>query len=238
MSDKGDFLESKIHEFERAPERRRYIEQVEAGQDLLTQFLDLYPFRKDAAAIQHLTSDRIYAPGSSGDYFFLWPEWRLRGLGGIFPRNDSAYVNARDHSETFKSLLEMAIPTDITVAERVDAPWERLAWFGGDKHIAKKIVSCYYADRCLPIFRTADLEHFAEAFGCLASEDWRHYRLAGWKLGQKWEYLGSQILAKLAPYRQRLGSHNSHLMYFLYHSAPPKGYDRRKLLGRPIAPRA
>jgi len=62
--------------------------------------------------------------------------------------------------DEFKRLLKVALDDNKTISEKIDAPWENISFFGGDKHIAKKIVYCYYPEGVIPIFKTEELEHF------------------------------------------------------------------------------
>lgn len=90
----------------------------------------------------------------------------------------------------------------MSITQKIDSHWEDIKGFGGDKTIAKKIIFCYYPDKILPIFKTEDLEHFAnqlqidfrkgayETFG-------KSYEMLS--TGQKIELLNSVLL----PFRDK-----------------------------------
>jgi len=59
-------------------------------------------------------------------------------------------------------LLKIAVNDNKSLSEKVDAPWENIKLWGGDKHIAKKIINCFYPDINIFGFKTADLEKFCE----------------------------------------------------------------------------
>lgn len=125
------------------------------------EFLKLYPFREHPEEIDLLTPEKIYNPGAGGDWFLGWIEFRLRDLGHIRAGSALYAESARDNPEKFKELLRMTVDDSLTISQKIDSHWEDIRGFGGDKTIAKKIIFCYYPDEILPIFKTEDLEHFA-----------------------------------------------------------------------------
>lgn len=128
------------------------------------KFLSLYPFRKDPKEIDLLTQEKLYNPGTE-DYFFIWIEQRLKELGHLRIGSALIWENARDNIDLFKILLKKSIDDSVSISEKIDANWEDIKFFGGDKNAAKKIIWCYYPDEFLPIFKTEDMEHFAKNLG-------------------------------------------------------------------------
>ena len=148
---------SSAKEFDKDGTWKKKIEDASQGHE---KFLSLYPFRKQPERINLVTPERLYNPGTD-DYFFLWIEHRLKNLGHIRIGSALIWGNARDNIERFKELLRKATDDSIPLFEKIDANWQDIKFFGGDKNVAKKIIWCYYPHDFLPIFKTDDLEHFA-----------------------------------------------------------------------------
>lgn len=152
-------LSEKAKEFDISGERRR---EIDDALELLKQFRKKYPFKDDPTSIDRLTPDDLYTKESK-DCFFKWIQFRLGTLGRIAVGSDMVYRNACNQLEDFKDLLHIAVDGEKSLAEKVDAPWKRISGMDGDKHVAKKIISCY-DDNVLPIFKTEDLEYFFNLF--------------------------------------------------------------------------
>jgi hypothetical protein len=152
-------VSEKAKEFDLNGERRR---EIDNALELLKQFGKKYPFKDDPTSIDKLTPDDLYTKESK-DCFFKWIQFKLGTLGRIALGSDMVYRNACNQLEDFKDLLHIAVDGEKSLAEKVDAPWERISGMGGDKHVAKKIISCY-DDNVLPIFKTEDLEYFFNLF--------------------------------------------------------------------------
>lgn len=186
-------LVEKAREFEHKPDVKQRIQQ--AWQDH-AEFLKAFPLRQNPSRIDSLTPEDLYNPGTGG-YFFYWIEHRLKPLGHLRLGSAQVFRNAATDIEKFKRLLRTAVSDDKSLAEKVDAPWEGIPGFGGDKHVAKKIIFCYYPDNIMPIFNTTHLEHQANNLGInLEEEASGKYRqpYASLTLGQKWELLTEALL--------------------------------------------
>lgn len=53
-------------------------------------------------------------------------------------------TRARERTDDFKNLLKVAVGGSKEAREKIDVPWKTIEFFWGDKHMAKKIVCCYY----------------------------------------------------------------------------------------------
>lgn len=125
-----------IREKARDFDRTRDIEkEINVKLELLKEFRRKYPFRDDPESINRLTPDDLFKVGE--DYFFRWIEHTLRPLGSITLGSAAVWRNACRQIEDFKDLLRIAV-SDRPLAEKVDAPWDRISGMGGDRHIAKK----------------------------------------------------------------------------------------------------
>lgn len=111
--------------------------EIDHALKLLQAFRKKYPFKDDPASIDRLTPDDLFKKGE--DYFFKWIEFKLRPLGRIVVGSTMAYLNACKQIDDFKELLRIAVDERKTLAEKIDAPWEKIGGMGGDKLIAKKL---------------------------------------------------------------------------------------------------
>jgi hypothetical protein len=137
--------------------------KIKEAESFLLEFTGkLFPFRKHPECIDKLTPKKIYNPGGK-DYFFYWIEYKLKILGHLSVYNGKkTYINAMDNINALKQLLKIIVDDTLSISEKIDAPWEKIKRFGGDKHIAKKILFCYYPEKVICVYNTKDLEEFSE----------------------------------------------------------------------------
>lgn len=213
-------LEAKLREFE-----REHKKSLEEAMELYSEFIQRYPFREYPEKIEELTPEKIYSPGAQ-DYFLGWIEFKLKSLGRIFVGSALYAEAARESPEKFKELLRIAVDPSFSVAEKIDASWENIKGFGGDKLVAKKIIFCYYPERMLPIFKTEHLEHFARQVGMDYVRDaysayGRSYNMLS--TGQKCELLNSVLLKAFGYESIELSTYEALLLArFLYETFPPQ----------------
>ena len=202
--------------------------EMEDALNLLEEFRRKYPFKDDPASIGTLTPDDLFKKG--GDYFFKWIEFTLRPLGRIVVGSTIAYLNACEQIDDFKELLRIAVDEGKTLAEKVDAPWERISGMGGDKLIAKKIIACY-DDNVLPIFKTSDLEYF---FNLLVGRQNLPSNYNDMSLGEKYQFLNQSLIKVKENTHETKEWNNAYFMRFLYETFPP---PREKIVwGKPLPP--
>jgi hypothetical protein len=94
----------------------------------------------------------------------------------------------------------------------VDAPWEKIKRFGGDKHLAKKIIYCYN-NEVLPIFNTADLEIL---FRLLMDRQNLPSKYYGMSPGKQYEFLTRELLSLKEGCAETKHWDNAYFMWFLY----------------------
>lgn len=190
----------------------KYRRKIDNALELLEQFRQIYPFKDCPESIDSLTADDLFkdSPPKVGD-FFRWIEFRLKPLGHLSVYSN-AYRNARNKLEDFRALLRIAVDEEKSLAEKVDAPWERISRMGGDKHIAKKIISCY-DDNVLPVFKTADLEHFFNLFAGNKNLPSNYDSLS---LGEKYQFLNQALLNVKERVAETKKWDNIYFMWFLY----------------------
>lgn len=202
----------KVREFDPAGKHRR---EIDNALKLLNQCREKYPFKDTPDSIDRLTDEDLFKKG--GDYFFKWIEFTLRPLGAIALGSATVYRNACNQLEEFKDLLRIAVDDEKSLAEKVDAPWERISGMGGDKHIAKKIISCY-DDNVLPIFKTRDLEYF---FNTLVGRLKLPPNYETMSLGEKYQFLTEALINVKESLAETKGWNNPYFTRFLYEMYPP-----------------
>ena len=166
--------------------------EIDNALGLLKQFRAKYPFAENPESIGSLEPDDIFKVNSNelGE-FFRYLEFYLKPLGHLTIRGTTVYRKIRDQLEDFKDLLYFAVDKKKSLAEKVDAPWEKISHMGADKHIAKKIIFCfnYESGEVLPIFSTAHLRHFVNQIVDAPNSPAKHY-----SLGDEYAYLTSELL--------------------------------------------
>jgi hypothetical protein len=192
MNQKGIELKTKINEFEKDLKSK---ETNERGWTQYSKFLKLYPFKEHPKYIDNLTPEKIYNP--RGEYFFNWIEHKLKPLGHLAIGSARVWESAKNNTDKLKELLKIAVDNSLSVSEKIDAHWEDIKGFGGDRHIVKKIIFCYYPEKIIPTFKTDQLEYFVEKLGL-------EYRLRAYEkygkdydvlsVGQKFELLNGLLL--------------------------------------------
>lgn len=213
-------LEAKLREFERKNQK-----SVEEAIKIHAEFVQRYPFREQPEKIEELTSEKIYNPRTQ-DYFLGWIEFKLKGLGRIFTGSALYAEAARESPEEFRKLLKVAVDACRTIAEKIDASWESIRGFGGDKLVAKKIIFCYFPETMLPIFKTEHLEHFVRQIGLdyarrALSLYGKNYNMLS--LGQKCELLNRMLLDAFGYQDRELSIYETVLLSkFLYETFPPQ----------------
>lgn len=201
-------ISEKVKEFDKS---RKYRRKIDKTLELLGHFRRKYPFKDSPESIDSLTADDLFkeSPPTVGD-FFRWIEFKLKPLGYLSVYSN-VYRNARNQLDDFKTLLRIAVDEEKSLAEKVDAPWERISRMGGDKHLAKKIICCYHDD-VLPIFKTDDLNLFFE----LLSRRNLPSNYDSMSLGEKFQFLNEALLDVKESCAETKNWDNVYFMWFLY----------------------
>lgn len=202
-------ISKKAKEFDKNGE---YMRKIDNALELLKQFRQKYPFKDNPESIDSLTADDLFKenPPRIGD-FFRWIQFKLKPLGHLSVYSN-AYRNARNQLEDFKALLHVVVDEEKSLAEKVDAPWEKIKRLGGDKHLAKKIIYCYNND-VLPIFSTADLEIL---FRLLMDRQNLPSKYYGMSPGKQYEFLNRALLSLKEGCAETKHWDNAYFMWFLY----------------------
>ena len=202
-------------------------EKLEIQMEKFNEFLNLYPFHKNPEIIDSLLPDDIYNPGKI--YFLKYIEHSLNQFGIINMGNVTYAINARKQINTFKKLLHISVDDSMSIAEKIDAPWEEIKYFGGDKHLAKKIIFCYNSEKLLPIYNTTHLEHFALEIDSNFKFNKNKFNESydNLSIGEKFDYLNYVIL-KFKNESIKTEMNNVSFMWFLYEYLTPPDYNIKK----------
>lgn len=213
----GSAVTKKAETFLQDPDNR---ERVREGRDTLDEFRSQYNFRENPTQIDELRPADVYNPEEGEtDYFFNWIEHRLSDLGRIFVWHVGPWQNAAEDLDRLKELLKIAVDDDRSIAAKIDAPWENIKGFGGDKHIAKKIVSVYYPDDVFPIFKTDHLETFTREIGLSPAQQARNRMNKDYDeltVGEKWELYNEILWDIKQELKPLVDEDNALFMLFLY----------------------
>lgn len=216
---KGSLLE-KVRAFDK---NKAVKIEIDSAMGLLKDFRLRYPFAENPEAIESLDPNDVFRVQSNevGE-FFHWLEYYLKPVGHLTIHGSKVYRHVRDKFEDFKELLYVTVDPEKSLAQKVDAPWDRISGLGLDRHIAKKIIFCFNHEHgdILPIFKTGHLEHFLNE-----TADKPGYPALYTSLGETYEFLISELLRvkEDLPETQSWG-----LLYFarfLYDSYPPPQLD-------------
>jgi hypothetical protein len=193
--------------------------EVDNSLVLLKAFRARFPFAENPQSIDRLESDKVFKmdSGEVGE-FFQELIYTLDPLGHIAIPNSGVYRNIRVQIGDFKSLLKIAADKNKTLADKVDAPWEKINGLGQDKQIAKKIVFCfnYESKSVLPIFSTQHIRHFVNRVADAPSGQTKYY-----SLGQEYEHYTSELLKAKNNLPITRAWEITYFARFLYNTYPP-----------------
>lgn len=183
-----------------------------------------FPFTENLREIEWLDPDRLFKvnPDEVGEFFRLIEDF-LKPLGYTTMAGSNVYRNARLQIKEFKNLLRITVDERKSLAEKIDAPWERIGGLGQDKHLAKQIIFCFNYDRgvALPIFSNQHLRHFASRVVESFSGQTKYF-----SLGQEYEHYTNLLLAvkKSLPVTKEWDA--TYFARFLYQTYPPPDSER------------
>jgi hypothetical protein len=186
---------------------------------LLKEFRAKYPFAENPQSIEWLDANQILKPNSNAiGEFFQYIIYSLEPLGHLTVQNSSVFGNIKQQLGDFKTLLRVAIDKNKSLAEKVDAPWERISGLGQDKQIAKKIIFCfnYESEKVIPIFNTPHLRHFVNRIAEASSSGTKYY-----SLGQEYAHYTMELLKAKDSLPITKGWEISYFTRFLYNTYPP-----------------
>ena len=123
--------------------------------------------------------------------FFQFLERYLNPSGAPIQNNSNVYRNARLQIKDFRNLLRTAVDDRKSLAQKVDASWDRIGGMGQDKFLAKKIIYIfnYEKEQVLPVFVNQHLRHFVNRVVGTAVLQTKYM-----SLGQEYEHYTVELL--------------------------------------------
>lgn len=178
-----------------------------------------YPFTENLREIEWLDPDKLFKvnPDETGQFFHLI-EGYLTPLRYSIPNSSNVYRNARLQIKEFKNLLRTAVDDRKSLAEKVDAPWEKIGGIAPDKQLAKEIIFCfnYESGTVLPIFNNQHLRHFINRVDEGASGQTKYL-----SAGQEYEHFTTELLKAKNSLPITKAWDTTYFALFLYQTYPP-----------------
>lgn len=200
--------------------------EIQRAMQLLKDFRAKYPFTENPESIETLDPNGVFKEQTSevGE-FFHWLEFYLKPIGHLTLYGSNVYRQIRNQLDDFKELLYVTVDPKKSLADKVDAPWERIRGLGGDRHIAKKIIFCFNHEtgEVLPIFKTTHLEHFFTEVVDQPKSPGRYG-----SLGETYEYLTSELLIVKHALQETRSWELPYFSRFLYDNCTPPRIEELK----------
>lgn len=197
--------------------------EVDVAVEHLKVFRQKYTFKENLRSIEWLDPDRLYKlnPDEVGE-FFRFIESYLKPLG-VSSASSNVYRNARLQIGDFRNLLRTAVDDRKSLAQKVDARWERIGGLGQDKQLAKKIIFCfnYESGKVLPIFSNQHLRHFVNR-----TVEEPNMQTKFLSLGQEYEQYTSELLKTKNGTPLTRSWSVIYFTRFLYDNYPPPDTER------------
>lgn len=113
--------------------------EVDTALGLLKDFRKKFPFVENLRTIEWLDPDKLFKlnPDEVGEFFQFLEDY-FKPLGYLTFGSSNVYRNARLQIGDFKNLLRTVVDSRKALAQKVDAPWEKIGGLGQDKQLAKK----------------------------------------------------------------------------------------------------
>jgi hypothetical protein len=189
MSKNSSMLE-KANVYDRVKVNRT---EVDRALVTLKELRQKYPFTENLRAIEYLEPDRLFKvnPDEVGEFFRLL-ELALKPLGRSTLNSSNIYRNTRLQISEFKNLLRTAVDSRKSLAQKIDALWERIGGIGADKQLAKEIIFCFNHEngKVFPIFNNQHLRHFVNRVSDVASGPTKYLTA-----GQEYEHYTAELIA-------------------------------------------
>jgi hypothetical protein len=193
--------------------------EVNTALGLQKEFRQKFPFTENLRSIEWLDPDKLFKinPDEVGEFFQFLEDY-FKPLGYLTFGGSNVYRNARLQIGDFKNLLRTAVDSRKSLAQKVDASWEKIGGLGQDKQLAKKIIYCfnYESGTVLPIFSNQHLRHFFNRVVDASSVQTKYY-----SLGQEYEHYTSELLKAKNSLPITRGWDTLYFARFLYITYPP-----------------
>jgi hypothetical protein len=208
-------MQEKATAYDKAGLTKREVDTALAA---LKEFRNKFPFVENLAEIEWLNPDRLFKtnPDEVGE-FFQTLEAIFKPLGYPVSGNSNVYRNACLQISDFKNLLRIAVDDRKTLANKVDAKWQKIGGISPDKQLPMKIIYTFNFERktVLPIFSTQHLKYFVNRVVDGVSGQTKYF-----SLGQEYEHYTLELL-KVKSNPAMRNWDNLYFARFLYVTYPP-----------------
>jgi hypothetical protein len=170
-----------------------------------------------------LDPDKLFKvnPDEVGEFFRML-EAILKPLSNAAVNNGNTYRNARLQIQDFKNLLRIVADSRRSLAQKVDAPWEKIGGLGQDKQLAKKIIYSFNFESgtVLPIFSNQHMRLFVNR---VADGPVQTKYLSP---GQEYEHYTADLLKAKNSFPLTQGWTTLYFTRFLYPTYPPPDSEK------------
>jgi len=213
---KNNLLFEKARDYDKDGSIRREADKTLAA---LKDFRQKFPFAENLRTIEWLDPDKLFKlnPDEVGEFFNLMETiFKLFGYSSLSSSN--VYRNARLQISDLKNLLRIAVDNRKSLAQKVDAPWQKIGGIGEDKQLAKKIIFCFNYENgtVLPIFSNHHLRHFVNRM-----VDAPFVQAKYFSLGQEYEHYTAELLKAKNNLTLTRSWDVIYFTRFLYRTYPP-----------------
>jgi hypothetical protein len=185
----------------------------------LKELRSKYKFAENLREIEWLDADKLFKvnPDETGEFFRLL-EGYLKPLSYAAVNSTNVYRNVRLQVKDFKNLLRLTVDDRKSLAEKVDAPWERIGGISQDKQFAKELIFCFNYERgtVLPIFNSQHLRHFVNRVLEGTSGQTKYF-----SPGQEYEHYTTELLRAKSSLPTTKAWDSTYFARFLYQTYPP-----------------
>jgi len=185
----------------------------------LKEFRQKFSFAENLTSIEWLDPDRLFKvnPDEVGELFRLI-EVIFKPLRQSTSTSSNVYRNARLQIKEFRKLLRVVVDDRKSLAQKVDASWERIGGFGDDKQLALKIIFSfnYEKGKVLPVFSTQHLRHFANRIAEGVNLQTKYF-----SQGQEYEHYTTELLKAKNSQPATKNWDTLYFAQFLYQTYPP-----------------
>lgn len=202
--------------------KKENLEADAVAQQQIRDFLARYPYKAKPDLLSKMTPDDLYR-SNANDRFFDLLEKRTGNVGQIRMYEVAVYAEAVKRIDFFKVVFTVLVSEKRSISFKIDQNWGIIPGFGDDKLIAKKLLSLYYHENVVPIFRTDDLERFSSMLGInYRNSSLQRYRknYAALTVGQKFELLNIGLVQFKTTHLDKWT--NTQFARFLYQISAPQ----------------
>ena len=218
-------MQEKVNAFDRTGLIRHKVDETLIA---LKEFRKKFPFAENLREIELLNPDRLFRidPDSVGEFFQILGDI-FKPLGYPTFDNPNIYRNARLQINDFKLLLRITVDERETLAQKIDAKWERISGIGQDKALTMKIIYTFnYENKTiLPIFSIQHLRHFVNRTVGTLNEPTKYP-----SIGQEYEHFTAELLKTKNSLPITHNWSNLYFTHFLYETYPPPDKERTQTI--------